>query len=341
MSNVLITGGAGYIGSHTAVSLRDAGYTPVILDDFSNSHPKVIQRLEEILGESITYFEGDCCYLPTVLDIFREVPLTGVIHFAASKAVGESVERPIKYYANNINSLLTIIRAMTEFEVSHLVFSSSCTVYGQPDRLPVTENTPSQPAESPYGNTKQIGEEIIRDVTLSPHPLKAVSLRYFNPIGAHPSAGIGELPLGTPNNLVPFITQTAAGIRDELTIFGNDYHTTDGTCIRDYIHVQDLAEAHVKALQFLESCEQSNIYEVFNIGTGSGNSVMEIINTFQKATGESVNYKIGPRRKGDIEQIYANVEKARKVLGWEASHTLDEALAHAWNWQQSILSNHE
>ena len=342
MSNskhVLVTGGAGYIGSHTVISLVNAGYQPVILDNFSNSEVRVIESLNEILQQNVIYYNGDCRDGELVQSIFNEHDLSGVIHFAASKAVGESVEMPLMYYGNNLDSLMAILKAMIQFKVFHLVFSSSCTVYGQPDKLPVNEETERKPAASPYGNTKKISEDIIFDVVQSPVDLKAISLRYFNPIGAHHSGKLGELPLGVPNNLVPFVAQTAAGIRDIITIYGDDYNTPDGTCIRDYIHVMDLSDAHVRALGYLDEQAQSSYYEVFNLGTGKGNSVMEVIKSFEEVTGVPVNYRIGPRRSGDVEQIYASVAKAKQILGWKASKTMKEALAHTWKWQQSLMKS--
>lgn len=332
---VLVTGGAGYIGSHTVVSLANANYKPIILDDFSNSNPQVIEGIQDILQESITYYRGDCRDWELVSSIFNEHQFDGVIHFAASKAVGESVEQPLRYYGNNLDSLMVMLRAVEQFKLPNLVFSSSCTVYGQPDHLPVTEETDRKPAASPYGNTKKISEDIIYDVVCAAN-LKAVSLRYFNPIGAHPSAKIGELPLGTPNNLIPFVTQTAAGIRDVLTVFGDDYNTPDGTCIRDYIHVMDLSDAHVRSLTYLEEQSESSYYEVFNLGTGKGTSVMEVIKSFQEVTGVPLNYRVGPRRSGDIEQIFASVKKAEKALNWKALKTMKQALADTWKWQQAI-----
>ncbi len=342
MSNskqVLVTGGAGYIGSHTVISLVNAGYTPVILDNFSNSEAGVINNLREILQQDITCIEGDCCDQNMVDTVFDENQISGVIHFAASKAVGESVAKPLLYYHNNLDSLMVILRSMKKFEVSDLVFSSSCTVYGQPEKLPVTEATERMPAASPYGNTKKICEDIIFDVVQSDMPLKATSLRYFNPVGAHPSGKIGELPRGIPNNLVPFVAQTAAGIREAITVYGDDYQTPDGTCIRDYIHVVDLAEAHVKALDYLDQQSDRSYYDVFNLGTGQGNSVMEVIKTFEEVNHVPVNHKIGPRRSGDIEQIYADVSKAAEVLGWRTSKTLSDALADTWRWQQSLMKS--
>jgi len=342
MSNsrkVLVTGGAGYIGSHTVISLVHSGYQPIILDNLSNSNPSVVDNLQEILQQDILFYQGDCCDHNFVENIFAQHQLQGVIHFAASKAVGESVEKPLLYYSNNLDSLLVILKQMISHNVKDLVFSSSCTVYGQPDKLPVTENTERKPAASPYGNTKKIGEDIIFDVVQSEAALRAISLRYFNPIGAHQSGKLGELPLGTPNNLVPFVAQTAAGIRETITVFGDDYNTPDGTCIRDYIHVMDLADAHVKAFYYLEQQQPESFYDVFNIGTGKGNSVMEVIQTFQEVSDTPVNYQIGGRRSGDIEQIFANVEKSKNLLGWSAKKGLKEALADTWKWQQTLMKS--
>ena len=336
-TKILVTGGAGYIGSHTVVSLQSQGYEPIILDNFYNSEAKVLDGIEAISGSRPTFFEGDCNDKSVLQKILEEYPdINGVIHFAAYKAVGESVQEPLKYYYNNLNSLISLLEMMSEYQVPNLVFSSSCTVYGQPDKLPVTENTPTQQAESPYGNTKQISEEIISDTVKSEAGIKAIALRYFNPIGAHPSGLIGELPVGLPNNLVPFVTQTAAGEREQLTVFGDDYDTSDGSCIRDYIHVMDLAEAHIAAFKYLDKQSSSNHYEVFNVGNGAGDTVLEVIETFEKATGVKVNYKIGPRRPGDVEKIYANVDKARTELGWSHQYSLADALSHAWQWQKKV-----
>ncbi len=336
MTKILVTGGAGYIGSHTVVELINAGYTPVIADNFSNSHPSVLQALHNITQKEIVCHNIDCTDYQALKNVFKqEKNIGGVIHFAAYKAVGESVKLPLKYYHNNIGSLVALLRIMEEFNVNPFVFSSSCTVYGEPDTLPVNESIPRATVESPYGNTKKISEEIIEDFARQAD-IQAVILRYFNPIGAHPSAIIGELPLGVPNNLVPFITQTAAGIREKLTIFGNDYHTSDGTCIRDYIHVVDLARAHVKALEFIKKSTNKGYSEVFNIGTGKGNSVMELVKTFLEVTNQPLNYEIGPRRPGDVEKIWSEVEKSRNVLGWVAEYSLKDALLHAWNWQKTL-----
>ena len=333
---ILVTGGAGFIGSHTVVELANSGFTPIIVDDFSNSERKALRGIENILGASVAVHEANCNDEAAMRRIFEAEALDGIIHFAASKAVGESVQKPLKYYENNIGSLLLLLKLMDEYGVKNLVFSSSCTVYGQPDQLPVTEETPRQEAASPYGNTKRICEDIIRDCVQSEADLKAISLRYFNPIGAHESAEIGELPIGPPSNLVPYLTQAAAGIREKLTVFGNDYDTADGTCIRDFIHVVDLAKAHVKALQLLNSLETSNYYDVFNVGTGRGVSVLELIKTFEEVNELKLNYEIGARRAGDIEQIYAQVEKVNRLMGWQAEKTLADGLKDAWRWQQKI-----
>jgi len=339
MKNILVTGGAGYIGSHTIVRLHEEGYNPIILDNFSNSDRSVLEGLLRITGKEFSLYEGDILDRSLFDKIFTENSIEGVIHFAAQKAVGESVEIPLSYYKNNVYGLIVLLEAMTHHKVSSLVFSSSCTVYGQPDELPVTEETPKKPANSPYGNTKQIGEEIIEDTVNSGIKLKSMALRYFNPIGAHPSSEIGELPLGVPNNLVPFITQTAAGLRESLTVFGNDYNTADGTCIRDYIHVMDLADAHVKCLQHMDSLENDHHFDVINIGTGRGNTVLEVIKSFEEITGVSLNFKLGPRRPGDVEKIYAEVNKSKKVLKWETSHSLDDSMRDAWNWQKKLSDN--
>ncbi len=333
--NILVTGGAGFIGSHTVVALAEAGFTPIIVDDFSNSRHSVLEGLEHILGDKVRYYDQNCNDAAIMRQILRDDEIVGVIHFAAFKAVEESMVDPLKYYQNNLGSLLVLLEAMQYSGVSNLIFSSSCTVYGNPDNLPVTEKTPVQPAMSVYGNTKQIGEEILRDVVAADKYMKVISLRYFNPIGAHASARIGELPLGVPNNLVPFITQTAAGMREQLTVFGNDYDTSDGTCVRDYIHVMDLAEAHVAALKSIINSE-SNTYDVYNVGTGRGNSVLELIRTFEEVTGTALNYVIGPRRSGDVPAVYGDVSKITNALGWTAKHNLREALEDAWRWQREI-----
>ncbi|MBD8488555.1 UDP-glucose 4-epimerase GalE [Echinicola sp. CAU 1574] len=335
MQQILITGGAGYIGSHTAVALVNAGFEPIIIDNFSNSNKKVLDGLEKILNQSIKCYEGDCNDRELMRQIFSENNLSGVIHFAASKAVGESTQIPLKYYSNNINSLIILLETMKEFKVKDIVFSSSCTVYGQPDELPVKESTPRKDAESPYGNTKKICEDILIDHVKSGAKARVVALRYFNPIGAHPSSLIGELPLGVPANLIPFVTQTGAGIREKITVFGDDYDTLDGTCVRDYIHVMDLADAHVKSIQFLAD-KQDSFFDLFNVGTGNGNTVMEVIKAFEKVSGAPLNYEIGPRRSGDIEKVWANTDKVSKVLGWIPQYNLEDALKDAWNWQVSL-----
>ncbi|MFC3880996.1 UDP-glucose 4-epimerase GalE [Algoriphagus namhaensis] len=335
MKKILITGGAGYIGSHTAVELVKAGLQPVIIDDLSNSNRQVLERLKELTGQDIPFFEGDCGDQALLNQIFGLHRISGIIHFAAYKAVGESTENPLKYYQNNVGSLMTILSFMKEKGIKDLVFSSSCTVYGQPDVLPVTESTPRKDAESPYGNTKKICEDILVDMVKSEAGLRVISLRYFNPVGAHSSAKIGELPLGTPNNLVPFVTQTAAGIREKLTVFGGDYDTPDGTCIRDYIHVVDLADAHLRAIEYLGE-QEMNFYDVFNVGTGTGNSVLEVIQSFEKVSGQKLNYEIGPRRPGDVIQVWADTQKINKVLGWYPKLSLDESMRDSWNWQLAI-----
>ena len=335
-SKILVTGGAGFIGSHTVVSLIEAGFEPVIVDDFSNSERSVLVGLHTILGRDVRCYPVDCNDAAEMESIFQKEKPIGVIHFAAYKAVGESVAQPLKYYRNNLDSLLLLLELMSAFKVPNLVFSSSCTVYGQPEHLPVTEETPRLPAQSPYGNTKTVGEDIIRDAVRAKVPVKALALRYFNPIGAHPSAQIGELPLGVPANLIPFITQTAAGIRSSLTVYGNDYDTPDGTCIRDYIDVMDLADAHVQALKKLIEEDMPCSYDVINVGTGRGETVLNVIKTFEQVTGVNVNYTIGPRRPGDVEKVYADVTKANRVLNWTARRSLAESLRDAWQWQQRL-----
>jgi UDP-glucose 4-epimerase len=333
--NILVTGGAGFIGSHTVVALAEAGFNPVIMDDFSNSDASVLAGLRSILGRDVVCYAEDCNQYQLVRKILHENQIKGVIHFAAYKAVGESMQEPLAYYRNNLGSLITLLDAMLAEGVSTLIFSSSCTVYGDPDSPPVTEETPVKSPASVYGNTKQIGEEIIRDVC-QVKPVKAVSLRYFNPIGAHPSAAIGELPIGIPNNLVPYITQTAAGLRPELTIFGGDYPTPDGTCIRDYIHVMDLAEAHVSALRHTLSHSESSYYNTFNLGSGKGHSVMELVLLFEKVCGRALPHRVGPRRTGDVMAVWADAQKSSKILGWRTKRTLEEALQDAWRWQQKL-----
>jgi UDP-glucose 4-epimerase len=334
---VLVTGGLGFIGSHTVVELQKEGYEVVIIDDLSNSSLNVLEGITAITGRTLIFEKLDLKEKDKVERFFNQhKDIVGVIHFAASKAVGESVVKPLMYYENNINTLVYVLKSVVGLDTSNFIFSSSCTVYGQADELPILESAPVKEAESPYGNTKQIGEEIIRDVCKISPKLNAISLRYFNPIGAHESTKIGELPLGVPQNLVPFITQTAVGIREQLSVFGDDYPTPDGTCIRDYIHVVDLAKAHVIALQRLLSKKNKANYEVFNIGTGKGSSVMEVIKSFEKVSGQKLNYKIAPRREGDVVQAYADTTKSNKELGWKSKLTLDDAMLSAWKWQKTL-----
>lgn len=334
---ILVTGGTGYIGSHTVVELQNAGYEVVIIDNLSNSNINVLDGIEKITGIRPVFEELDCNDKEGLKKLFSANPdIQGIIHFAASKAVGESVQQPLKYYRNNIVTLINLLELMPEFGIGGLVFSSSCTVYGQPDILPVTEDAPIKPAMSPYGNTKQINEEIIRDTIYAGAPFKSILLRYFNPIGAHPSAEIGELPIGVPQNLVPFVTQTAAGIRKELSVFGDDYDTPDGSCVRDYINVVDLAKAHVIAMDRMLSNKSDEKLETFNLGTGRGVSVLELINAFEKSTGVKVPYKIVGRREGDIEKVWADPAHANQVLGWKSKETLEDTLASAWKWQVKL-----
>lgn len=331
---ILVTGGTGFIGSHTVVELQNSGYDVVIIDDLSNSKADVVDNIEKITGVRPAFEKVDCTDFKTLEATFEKYSgIKAIIHFAASKAVGESVQQPLKYYRNNIVSLVNLLELMPKYNVEGIVFSSSCTVYGQPDVLPVTEAAPTKKAESPYGNTKQINEEIIVDTVNSGSPISSVILRYFNPIGAHPTALIGELPLGVPQNLLPYLTQTAIGIRKELSVFGDDYDTPDGSCIRDYIYVCDLAKAHVKAIDRILQNKMEEKVEVFNLGTGRGLSVLELINTFEKATGVKLPYKIVGRRAGDIVKVWANPERANKVLGWSADTPVEEVLQTAWKWQ--------
>ncbi|MES2619000.1 MAG: UDP-glucose 4-epimerase GalE [Bacteroidota bacterium] len=331
MKKILVTGGLGYIGSHTVVELIANGYQPVIIDDLSNTNEDVLMRIEKITGQKVPFYKEDVNHVDTLKNILKDNAIEGVIHFAAYKAVGESVSEPLKYYRNNIGGMVALLTAMQQCNISNIVFSSSCTVYGEPDHSPVDESATIKKANSPYGNTKQIGEEILNDCQF----LNTVALRYFNPIGAHNTALIGELPLGVPNNLVPYITQTAAGIRQQITIFGNDYNTVDGTCIRDYIHVVDLAKAHVKALDFIQQ-NSDNHFEVFNIGTGKGYSVLEIIKAFETINQVKLNYSFGERRAGDVEKVWANATKAKVLLGWEATLNLEDMVGSAWAWQQQL-----
>lgn len=335
---ILVTGGTGFIGSHTTVELQEAGYDVVIIDDLSNSNIHVLDGIERITGTRPAFEKVDLRDKEATEKVFQKYPnIEGIIHFAASKAVGESVQKPLLYYRNNIVSLINLLELMPKYHVKGIIFSSSCTVYGQPkpENLPVTETAPHQKATSPYGNTKEINEQIIYDYIHSGAPIKSIILRYFNPIGAHPSAEIGELPNGVPNNLIPYVTQTAMGIRKQLTVFGNDYNTPDGTCIRDYIYVVDLAKAHVAAMAKVLEANAKPI-DYFNIGTGKGNSTLEIVKTFEKATGVKLNWKFGPRREGDIEKIWGDCSKANKELGWKADTPLDDVLASAWKWQQKL-----
>jgi UDP-glucose 4-epimerase len=334
---VLVTGGLGFIGSHTTVELQNKGYEVIIIDDLSNSSEKVLEGIVAITGKRPIFEKLDLKEKSKVEDFFkRHQDVTGVIHFAASKAVGESVEKPLLYYENNIGTLVYLLKELSQKNKSSFIFSSSCTVYGQADKMPITESAPVKAAESPYGNTKQMGEEIIRDTCKVTPGINAIALRYFNPMGAHPSAEIGELPIGVPQNLVPFITQTGMGIREQLSVFGGDYPTEDGTCIRDYIHVVDLAKAHVVALERLLNAKNQDNYEVFNVGTGKGSSVLEVIKSFEKVSGKKLNYKIVDRRPGDIISAYADTTKANKVLGWKAESTLDQAMKSAWLWEEKI-----
>ncbi len=334
---ILVTGGTGYIGSHTVVELQESGFDVSIIDDLSNSSIEVLDNIEKITGikpdfEQFNLQDTDRCER-----FFKKnKDIKAIIHFAASKAVGESVEQPLMYYRNNLMSLINLVECQRQFGVENIVFSSSCTVYGQPEVLPVTEDTPRKEAESPYGNTKSVCEDILRDAAGAYGNIKALALRYFNPIGAHPSALIGENPSGVPNNLVPFITQTAAGIREQLSVFGDDYNTRDGSCIRDFINVVDLAKAHVVAINRLLSHKNKSNYEYFNVGTGDGATVLELINAFIKSTGVTLNYKIVGRRDGDIEKIYADTTLANKELGWKAEKTLEETLLSAWNWEKQL-----
>ncbi|CAM4283443.1 UDP-glucose 4-epimerase GalE [Zobellia roscoffensis] len=334
---ILVTGGLGFIGSHTVVELQNEGFEVVIIDDCSNSSEKVLEGISSITGKMPLFEKIDLKEKAKVEDFFkRHHDVEGVIHFAASKAVGESVEKPLLYYENNLGTLVYLLKELSKKDNSNFIFSSSCTVYGQADEMPISEKAPVKPAESPYGNTKQMGEEIIRDTCIVNDKMNAIALRYFNPMGAHPSGNIGELPIGVPQNLVPFITQTGAGLREQLSVFGDDYPTEDGTCVRDYIYVVDLAKAHVQALQRLLGGKNEENYEVFNLGTGKGSSVLEVIHSFEKVSGKKLNYKIVDRRAGDIVSAYADTTKANEVLGWKSQYTLDEAMKSAWEWEQKI-----
>jgi UDP-glucose 4-epimerase len=334
---ILVTGGTGYIGSHAVVELQETGYNVVVVDNLSNSSIDVLDRIEKITGERPEFEKFDLSGRELTKDFFRHVPgITAIIHFAASKAVGESMEKPLLYYRNNLVSIMNLLECQIEFGIPYIVFSSSCTVYGQPEELPVTEQTPRKEAESPYGNTKRVSEDILRDTIAANPQLRGIALRYFNPVGAHPSALIGELPVGVPQNLVPFITQTAAGIRKELKVYGGDYNTPDGSAIRDYINVVDLAKAHVVAIERLLKGKNKQDYEVFNLGAGKGVSVLEMVRTFKKATGIDLKYKITDRRSGDIEKIWADTSYANHELGWKAEKGLEETLLSAWNWEKNV-----
>lgn len=336
MSKILVTGGTGYIGSHTVVELQKAGYEVVIVDNLDNSNIKIVDQIAQITGIKPQFHQVDLCDEIKTIELIKNNPdISGVIHFAAHKAVGESVQLPLKYYRNNFFSLINLLTAFAGKEVN-FVFSSSCTVYGQPDVLPVTEQAPVKKAESPYGNTKQIAEEILVETANASSNYKVISLRYFNPVGAHDSALIGELPIGVPQNLVPFITQSAIGKRGPITVFGKDYNTPDGSCVRDYIHVVDLAKAHIAALRRQEENRMQGKFEIFNIGTGKGSSVLEVINAFEQSTGEKLEYKIGPRREGDVEQVWGDVSKAEKELGWKAELNLEDMMKSAWAWEKYI-----
>lgn len=334
---ILVTGGAGYIGAHTTVELIQSGYEVVIIDNLSRSDRTLLEGIEKITNKPVQFYQGDCCDKKFITDIFQSAgPFSSVLHFAAYKSVGESVERPLLYYDNNLNSLIALVEVMLENKVYDLIFSSSCTVYGQPDIIPVNEEAPFKKAESAYGSTKQMCERILKDVATT--GLRIISLRYFNPIGAHPSVLMGEIPLGVPNNLVPYITQTAAGIREKLTVFGDDYNTPDGSCLRDFIHVVDLGTAHVKAMQYLSNRPEKKLYDVFNLGTGVGASVLELIQKFIAVNQVNVPYVIGPRRSGDIEKVFADPTKVNKLLGWRAKFNIEESLLHAWQWEKKLRS---
>ena len=335
---ILVTGGLGFIGSHTVVELQNEGFEVVVIDDLSNSSVEVLEGITAITGIKPEFEKIDLRNKAAVQSFFKKhEDVSGVIHFAASKAVGESVQNPLLYYENNLGALVYILQELQKKEAANFIFSSSCTVYGQAEKMPISEESPIQAAMSPYGNTKQIGEEIIRDV-VNVSNIKAILLRYFNPVGAHPSVNIGELPLGVPQNLVPFITQTAIGLREQLSVFGDDYPTPDGTCVRDYIHVVDLAKAHVTALKRLTESKNADKVEVFNLGTGKGKSVLEVIKAFEAASGKQLNYKIVPKREGDVTEAYADTTKANDVLGWKAELSLEDALASAWKWEQKVRS---
>lgn len=339
MKKILITGGTGYIGSHTAIALLEAGYIPVVVDNLVNSSRQSIDRIREITGTEVTFHEGDAADKTFLSHVFeKEGDIDGIIHFAAHKAVGESVKEPLKYYDNNLNALITLLGTMREQGVAPIVFSSSATVYGDPEQNPIPEHAPIKESYSPYASTKIVGEMLIKDMTKSGAKISAISLRYFNPIGAHESGKIGELPLGIPNNLLPYLTQVAVGLREKLTVYGNDYDTPDGTCVRDYLHVMDLAHAHIAALEHLFA-QEAPFYDVFNVGTGKGSSITELIGTFEKVTGVPLNYEIGPRREGDIAVCYADSTKIERVLGWKAERSIEDALRDSWRWQKGTHSS--
>jgi UDP-glucose 4-epimerase len=332
---ILVTGGAGYIGGHTVVELMEAGYETVIVDNLSKSDETVLKGIEKITGKKPNFHRGDCADKTFLQQVFKsQGPFSCVMHFAAYKSVGESVQKPLEYYRNNVDSLVTLLEVMQENGLKDIIFSSSCTVYGQPDVIPVNESAPFKRAESPYGATKQMSERILEDAC--PTGFRIISLRYFNPIGAHPSANIGELPIGVPNNLVPYITQTAAGKREKLTVFGNDYDTVDGSCIRDFIHVVDVATAHIKAMEYLGKQSGSATYQTFNLGTGVGVSVLQLVEEFKKVTKAPLNYTIGPRRQGDVEKVYADPTKVNTAFNWKTKYNVGEALLHAWAWEQKL-----
>lgn len=333
--NVLVTGGAGYIGSHTVVELINKGYTPIIADNFSNSRRDILLAIEKIVGKKVLFIETDLCDKTSTKKIFTDHKIDATIHFAAFKAVGESVDDPLKYYRNNLLSLINLLEIYNELKLDNFVFSSSCSVYGDQEILPVSESSILSKAESPYGNTKQIGEEIMAD-TLKVSDFSGIALRYFNPAGAHESALIGEYPLQAPSNLVPVITQTAIGKRKSVTVFGSDYNTKDGTCVRDYIHVVDIAKAHIAAIERLVNKKNTEKYEVYNLGSGNGNTVLEVINTFEKITGQKLNYILGPRRSGDVEKVYADTTKANSFLNWKTELGLEEIVRSAWKWEKAI-----
>lgn len=336
MSKILVTGGCGYIGSHTIVDLIENGYEVISVDNNSRSKITALEGVERITGQKIKNYKVDLCNFDETHAVFAENPdITGIIHFAAYKAVGESVEMPLVYFENNLNSLINILKCARDFNTPYFVFSSSCTVYGNPDHIPVVETTPTKPAESPYGATKQMGEQILTDFA-KVFDTSVISLRYFNPVGAHPSIEIGELPIGRPQNLVPAITQTAIGKLPQMTVYGNDYETRDGSCLRDFIHVSDIAHAHTLAIQFLEAAKNTTNYEIFNLGTGNGVTVLEAIQSFEKVSGVKLNYEIGPRRAGDVIAIYANNDHAVKSLGWDIQYGLDEMMNTAWKWEQKL-----